>query len=275
MAPRGDVQLAIGYWLVSHKETLRKWWAISLLVFIGLTFLWGGLFSLVFFTQSGSLDRQVTQAGQGISQLSSVIRQGPKKITASDVAVLARDETHVDLYSLLSNPNNDWGAATVTVHFSIGGNRQPAQTIFLNPASEQPVLALNVAVTSAKTTADITIDDTNWAKAATAALPEPSFVTDSLTLTPTTVTVNGQAISTISVRASVTNRSVYNFRHALVPIVIRNGQAVVAVDLITTDAWPTLTSKTITSVWSYPLSGQLTAEIRPQVSRFDLNNVYR
>jgi len=276
MPPQGDLQLSIGYWLVSHKATLRKWWAISLLSFIGLSFLGGAVFTIIFYSQSGTVDRQLASRAQAIGQWTAAALQTPKDVRVSTATVIARDNRHVDLVATVTNPNASWGATTLKVHFSVDGKPTSTQTLFVNPSDERPVIQPNVRVTDSQSAqAELVVESTAWTKTNASSLPAANFATDSLTLTPTTVSVNGQSVATVTVRAGLTNRSVYNFRRVVVPIELFNGSTIVAVDQISTDAWPTLTSKTITTTWSYPVSGELTARLFPQVSRFDQDNVYR
>lgn len=275
-APRADLQLSIGYWIVSHKDTLRKWWAITLIAFIGLVFIWTTVFALVYFSQAGQITQQMALRLQQAGTWPAGAINGPAAITTTDTSVIIRDLTHVDLAATLSNPNSTWGAATVQAHFEVDGKAVPSQTVFVNPSVDRPVVALNVAVTdSAQAQAKLVIESTDWAKVNSNSLPAANFRVDHLTVTPTTVTVNGQAVPTMRLQASVTNQSVYNFRHVVVPIVLMTEHGIVAVDEITTDTWPTLTSKSIETTWSYPVTGAVTAQLTPQVSRFDTNNVYR
>lgn len=276
MPPAGDVQLSIGYWVVSHKDTLRKWWAISLIAFIVLTFVWGLVFTAVFFSQSGQLNQQLAARLAQAGQWPATALPSPASVTASTPVAIYRDATHADLMATLNNPNANWGASALTAHFVVDGQALPAQTIFINPSASRPLIGLNITVADgAHASAQVVIDATTWSKASSATLPDANFHVDSLTLTPTIVTINGQSVSTIRLHAAVTNRSVYNYRHVVVPVILSSQHGVMAVDQITTDAWPTLTSKSIESTWSYPLGGQLTAEVSPQVSRFDNDNVYR
>lgn len=273
MPPRSDVQLSIGYWLVSHRDTLRKWWAVTLLTFTLLALVWGLTFTIIFFSQSSAVDRRVAQTGSQLTQNSMV---SPTSLSASLATAIMRDTTHVDVAATVTNANAEWGAQAVTAHFVVGQKDLSRQTFFVNPSQTRAVMSLNVTIASgAATETSLVIDDVAWVKAASATLPAPSFVVDSLDLAPTTVTIGGQSIATVNLKAVVTNRSVYNFRHVIVPIVVSQGGQPVAVDQITTDAWPTLTSRTITATWPYALSGQLTATVEPQVSRFDSDNVYR
>ncbi len=273
MPPAGDLQLSIGYWLVSHRATLRTWWAVSLLTFILISVVWGLAFTVIFFSQSRSID---TRLSFEASQSAAGVTMRPIDPSVSKVTVVDRDDSHVDIVATVTNPNADWGAESAQVHFALGSQAIPTQTVFLNPRQDRPVMALNVAVTPrAQLEPSIRVDGVNWVKSANAALPAANFVVESVDLTPTTVTIAGQSIVTINLRANLTNRSVYNYRHVIIPIVIKQGETIVAVDQVTADAWATLTTRTITDTWPYAIGGQVTAELTPQVSRFDQTNIYR
>ncbi len=73
----------------------------------------------------------------------------------------------------------------------------------------------------------------------------------------------------------MTNRSVYNFYRVIIPIVVKAGDQPVAVDTVTLDRWPTLTSKTVAVTWAYPVTGVTSVVLEPQVNRVDGDNVYR
>ncbi|MBI5466821.1 MAG: hypothetical protein HY975_01235 [Candidatus Kerfeldbacteria bacterium] len=275
MNPHGDLKLAFGYWLVSHKQTLRTWWAISLMALIGFSLLWMAIFFPLFIRQQSALDTLVYNMATtaGSFRLSTF---QPQALTAGPVTVLQRDAKHVDLMADIMNSNAAWGATTVTAHFSVNGQAQPPATLFVNQTSRRPFIVRNVPVADASTaTATVTIDAVTWSRAATASLPAAAFTIESQSVTPTTVVISGQSITTVTLKAVMSNTSVYNYYRVLVPVVVKAGDTVVAVDELSLDRWPTLTEKTITVTWPYAVAGATTATIEPQVSRFDTTNIYR
>lgn len=272
MQPRGDIQLALGYWLVSHKEQLRKWWVIALLGLIGLAMVWTIIFFVLWYGQQHKAEALLEQTAAALATTSAT---APATVEVADTTVITRSPTSVDVVGFLRNPNTDWGAARLTYHFQIGATSFESQETFLNPGSLRPVMRLNVPVTSGGQSATLTVDSVDWVRASTAALPTPNFVTEKSDLTSTSVTLNSQTFLTINLQATVTNRSVYNFLKVEVPIVVKNGDQIVAVEQQTLDRWPTLSSKSVTHTWPYPINQATSAIIAPQASQFDANNLSR
>ncbi len=274
--PRGDLQLAFGYWIVSHRDQLRKWWVLALLGLIAASLTWAIIFFIVFTGQQRQADALITQSAAGISSLQPNPVTQPQPLEVKDVVAIARGPERVDLVGTLVNPNADWGARQVTVHFSLGGQALDPQTLFVNPGSQRPVVRLNVLVpTGGDRQATLTLDQTAWARVGAAALPPPSFGAEKVTLRSTTVAVSGLSFLTVYLRADLTYRSVYTFVQVTVPILLRDGGRVVAVEELTLDRWATLETKAVNHTWAYPVGRATQAELLPQVNQFDSDNLYR
>lgn len=273
--PQGDLQLRIGYWIVSHKQTLRTWWALTLLAIMFLSVIWTLVFFFIYFSQESKLNEQLLGAVQGAGSFRSTVAQ-PQELTIGTAEVIVRDTTSVDVVTELTNPNAAWGASTITAHLTVNGTAQPAQQLFLNPSAHRPVLGLNVKVdNSANVTAVLVVDAVTWARASSAALPEPNFTIDNPVAEPSTVTVNGVTRDSVSVHAAVTNASVYSFNRVSIPILVLSGTRVVGATEVTLNHWDTFVEKPIIATYGYPITGVTTIRIEPQVSRFDTSNTYR
>ncbi len=276
MAPRGDLQLTIGYWIVSHKDQLKKWWAVSLLLFIAASFLWAlGFFSL-FIVQQAKTDKFVPEAAAALSAWKPSGRLRPQPLTISPVTVIARDATHVDMVMTLTNPNSFWGAATVQLDVLLGAQHIPVKT-FVNQSDSRPVIVTNVAVAeSSLASATATVSDTIWARASDAVLQDAQFAqaTDPQ-IKATTVLLNGQRQSTVNVQAAITNRSVYNYYTVQVDMVLKAGEKIVGVETRPLTDWRTFATKSLNVTWAYPVSGVTSVDIVPEVSRFEQDNIFR
>ena len=275
MQPKGDLQLSIGYWIVSHKQTLRTWWGITSMAIIALSLLWMILFFTIYFGQEGKVNTLLISGANGVGSFTTTAFQ-PQPLTAGTVTVIPRDDKHVDLVTELTNPNPLWGAQALVVHFTVNGVAQTPLHFFVNQGEHRPVMQINATTTNPTTaTAVLVIDDTAWVRASIASLPAASFTVENIQITPSTVTVAGQTQSSVSVSASVTNTSVYNFYHVDVPIVLTDGQRIVGVGQVGIDRWPTLVTRPVSLTLSYPVVQATEARIAPQVSRFDAGNTYR
>ncbi len=263
--------------MVSHREQLRKWWVLALLGFIGFSLIWTIGFFALFFSRQSADAQLVAGRASDLSALQVPSSALPQALETSDVTVIQRSSTSVDLVDFLTNPNTAWGAAEVTYHFTVNGQDQPSNTTFVNIATQdRPLIASNVPLEKSQgATASLTIDEVNWQRVAAAALPKPAFAVESIQLSSTNVTLSGQTFLTINVQAKVTNRSVYNFLRVTVPIVLKQSGKIVAVDELPLDRWPTLSQKTINHTWAYPVGAATEAVILPQASQFDATNLYQ
>lgn len=275
MAQSKDLSLAFGYWLVSHRQTLRTWWAVTLMVIIASTLLWSLWFFTVFFSQDTVTSGHLLDRANSIASF-RVANLQPSPLTVSSATVIPRNASHVDLVAMVTNSNSAWGASSVTAHFTVDGTTFATQQIFLNPSAVRPIIGLNIAtaITSTSKVA-VVIDETTWARSTASALPEPRFTVTNTVANPSTVVIDGQSRQSVTLTAEVTNTSVYNFYHVDVPVVAYNGDQIVGVASIGVDRWPTLTIKTVTATLTNPITTVTKFNVIPQVSRFDSGNTYR
>lgn len=242
---------------------------------IALSLLWMIIFFVVFFGQEKNTTSLVIASANETSSFSTAAWQ-PQELTVGTVSVIPRDDTHVDVVTELTNPNADWAAHTVTVHFTINGVAQTPLHLFVNQGEHRPVIQVNLTTTNPVTaTAAAVIDATEWARASAASLPAAAFNIANTQISPSTITVEGQTRTSVTVTADVTNNSVYNFYHVDVPIVLSSGDRIVGVGQVGIDRWPTLTTRPVSLTLSYPVVQTTNARIVPQVSRFDVSNTYR
>lgn len=275
--PRGDLQLAIGYWIVSHKDQLRTWWAVSLLAVIGGSLLWAITFFSIFFVQQATLEKGMANTAAALADYRRSSANGPKALDVSEVTIIRRDVNHVDAVALINNPNTVWGVESMTVSWRVPGLTIAPETVFVNPGATRPVMALNLALDQASAAGTtVGIGDIVWARASAAPLPDPVFATSGLAFSSRSIqTPDGDTFTTVNVRGNIVNQSVYNFFRVIVPIIVRAGPTIVAVDQSTQTNWPTLSAKSIDLTWDYPVSGATAIEVLPQVSRFEADNLYR
>lgn len=273
--PRGDLQLAIGYWIVSHKQTLRTWWAITFMAVMGLSLLWTVFFFSVFFSQEAKVGELITSAANGAGSFRAATLK-PTPLVIGPVNVVVRDDAHVDLVTEVTNPNSAWAATDVVAHYTVDGVDLPTQHWFINQDARRPFLHINATIKKKDAvTAVLTIEDTNWTRASAGGLPAPKFTVANVVTTPSTVNIDGELRTSVTVKAEITNASVYNFFRVNIPVVVRNGDHVVAVGQVDFERWPTLSKRALNLTFGYPVGNVTDVRIEPQVSRFDFGNTYR
>lgn len=275
MAQSQDLSLNFSYWLVSHKQTLRTWWAIVLMATIAGSLLWSLWFFTVFFSQERSTVSQILDAANGTASFRVVDIQ-PSGLTIGTPTVIVRDETHADLVVMVTNANANWGASSVSGHFVVDGKALLTERFFINPSVTRPVIDVNEAVIIGPApNVQFVIDETIWARSSASALPEPRFTVAHQLVDPSTTVIDGQSRVSVTLRAEVTNASVYNFYHVEVPVIAYNGNTIVGVASIGVDRWATLMMKPITVSLSNAVTAVTKIDVLPQVSRFDSGNTYR
>jgi len=268
--PRGDLSLTIGYWLVSHKSTLQRWWAILLMAVILFGTLWVVISMSVFVSQDSRVLERTRQAAAALTAYRPVNLGIPKDIDIGDTTVVQRDASRADIVGFIANPNTLWGASQVTYHFSIGPTPTPSATVALNPGEERAVVILNQTVES-DVAASLVIDSVTWVRASTGDRGG-TFTVSELIWAPTRVAVSGTTVETITMSAILKNTSVYNYYRVDVPIVVRSESGIIAVDELRIDRWNSREEKTVRVSWPYRVSGVKSIEIVPTVSRFDPGN---
>lgn len=275
MAQNSDLQLTIGYWIVSHKQTLRAWWAIGLMSVMVASLLWMLFFFTVFIGQDGKMNTIMLRAVVGAGSFRSSAF-APQALTVSASTAIPRDLTHADVVAEVTNSNDVWAAQTLTGHFVVDGTNLSSMQLFLNQAATRPVILLNTTVkNSSSVQVSFVVDDVNWARANAAGLPAPKFTVTASTVSPSIVTIAGQSRTSVTLDGEVMNASVYNFYRVDVPILFMNGDRIVGAEQVTISRWPTLTTKPVKATLTYPVTGVSSVRIEPQVSRFDVGNTYR
>lgn len=265
-----DLPLALGYWIVSHKATLRRWWAIVLLVVIVLSTFWIFASLAVFFSQEPKLNQRLLTSVRLIGALTPARIGQPAALTTGQATIIPRAAGRGDIVGTLTNPNTEWGASTVRFHFTVGGVSTPITTVAVNPGERRSVAALNVGLVS-QAPAQLVIDTVNWTRGTGADLKQ-LFVVDKVSWTPTRVSIQGTTVQTVTVQATIRNDSVYNYYHVEVPVVVKAGETIVAVDELRLDRWASRSTKTVTVSWPYQVTGVTAVELTPTVNQFDPSN---
>lgn len=268
--PGSDLTLSIGYWVVNHKATLKRWWAILFLLIMVLAGFWVLASMTVFFAQEGRITSRMVTSAQMIAALAPSRIGSPVAVRVGTAQLIARSADRGDLVSTVHNPNSEWGATDVRYHFTVGSTTTPATTVAVNPGQTRTVSVNNTAVTPG-TQPRLVIDSVRWGRGSADAL-DTLFAVEEVAWTPTRVTIAGSAVETVTVRATMRNTSVYNYFQVDVPVVVRSGETVVAVDELRLDRWASRETKTITLSWPYRVTGVTAVEVQPTVDQLDSSN---
>lgn len=275
MPPKGDLQLSIGYWIVSHKSVWRKTWSFALLSFTLFSSVWTTWFIIQYLNDQPRQDRATVQLAARLAAFAPAKLGIPTELVASTPVVIRRDNKFVDIVARLDNRNADWAAVLVRYHFIIDGRAQQAVESFVNQSTNRPVMQFNVQSETSAPNAELIIDNIDWARSSEAVLPAGNFTVEKSELIPATASIAGRTVETVGLTATVVNKSVYNFYQVTIPIIVKAGERIVAIDEVVVNRWPTLTPQTIRRSWPFSVVGATSVDLDPQINRFDRDNVYR
>lgn len=265
--PSGDLSLAIGYWIVSHKATLKRWWAISFMVIIFMSFFWLVTSISVFASQSSRVEHRLITSADAL-RIYHPDRLGiPKPIQLGKAVGVNREVDRIDMTAQLTNPNQNWSARAVRYHFTIDGRPTPTNSVLLNPGEGRDLIALNQPGRSSSSVA-VVLEQVDWARGEVDRIQNIFSVQD-VSWEPSHITRAGQTIESLTLKAKLRNQSVYNFFSVTVSIVLLAGNQIVAVDELSLDRWSSRTDKPITISWPYRISGVTQARI---MATTDLSN---
>jgi len=268
MSAGSDPLFSVGYWLVNHKATLRTWWGISLLSIILIGSGWAIAFFVLYLQQEGRLDQRFHQSLTRLSSWNPGKLGQPTPLTLSDPILLPQGETRSDLYLTVTNPNTIWAATNMTITCTSDGQTITVDDLFIASKATRPVIALRQPVGSTSQPT-CSVQEQSWRRVSAALFLAPTFTTVTKDLRSSIIQVNGQSVPSITVKASIHNASGNNFTLVDVPVVVRSGETVVAVDEVRLDRWQTQTAKELTTAWTTAVTGATSVDLFPQVDQFD------
>lgn len=258
---KDDISLRFGYWFAVHRDQLRTWWAIAILV-------GDALLLVYFFVVFASYSFGTTKTVQGISAMatplvSAALKQAisPSNLATGTVAVLNRGSGRYDFVVPVTNPDTHWAAVRVRYYFTYGeSTREDITTIW--PGAETYITQTNVAlkVPDAGVQPSITITDVRWQRPPDLQryVSEVSFPVSNVAITP--ITGLASDVSATRLTATIQNKSVYSFRSVRFGVIVMAEGAVVAVSDIIIERFKPLEERPVEVSWLsiLPISSEAT-----------------
>ncbi len=272
MAEEKDAfSLKFGYWFAVHRDQLRTWWAMSILVADVLLLI---VFVVMFTTYSFSTMRTVSGISRMAEPLVSPQLQNalaPKDLVTEDAVALDRGNGRYDFIVPVTNPNPLWAAVEVTFHFTYGSETSRDERSTLWPAAESYLTQMNVAMAapSAATVPQVVIVDVAWAHPSDLSMFTGGvvFPLSDVSIRP----VTGLAAGVVGTRftASVTNRSVYAFTSVRFVIVMKRGGTIAAIGDVLVERFKALETRTIEASWLQSLPSNAEVTVTPVLDLLD------
>lgn len=269
--PSDDVRLRIGYWFAVHRDQLRTWWAISIIVL--------DLALISFFVVSfAGYSLTTVKAVQGIrdmatplvgSELRAMLE--PKALEVGQTVAWPAGNGRYDFAVPVNNLNAAWAATEVRYRFLYGSTTTREEHTTLWPQANAFMIQLNAPATVSSTAeqAKIEITSVSWQRPDSLAL----FNTDvGFPVSQTGLrAVSGLNIGGTATRfsATVKNSSVHGFRTVRFGVILKDGGVIVAAGEALVERFASFTERPIEVTWlrSLPLSAQAT--VYPIVNLLD------
>ncbi len=265
-----------GYWIATHRISIKKWTARALYACIGI-------FYLIFFTQFGiymfqysELDRLMATAARPTYNWEQIhSAHAPLPIETSTPIVLPLGDNRYDLVVEAYNPNTRWAISTLKYSFSADTKVLHSDTSFILPGEHKFFSALGYHSDDTISAVTFTMDSTEWR---TVTHPtnlswiyteEPKFFDRQI------ISENGkETVLPARIEWKVKNGSTYNIRDVTWQIGLYSGQNLVGISQLDSELFTFLQERSFEQRIYSPLQSVDRVVLYPIVNVFDPNFTY-
>lgn len=274
MAGLSDLNLRLSAWLVNHRDQLRKWWLISLVVLDLLLLAFSVVGGFVIGADGRSIDHQLTVRAAA-PLLSAPVRVAlAEPLNLGTARAVPVDLRRVDLVAEVTNPNPQYAVASLQYRFRYGTELLATRETFLLPGSRRFVFEPNVprpkGTGAAEPSVSLEVLEVRWRRPRDLDLTRQiDFQTKSVSFDATATTSGQPPRPAPRLTAMLQNNSIHSFRRVEVSIgLFRDGQPV-AVESVPISDWKTFTERTIDVQWLTTLPADAQVVIVSQVNLLD------
>jgi len=273
-----EQKLGFGYWWVTHKLQVRRYFSIFLAVVAVPLLAYGAYGFADWYFGSG-----VAERAQSALMSKSVInysafreKNSPRDLRLDSPQVISAGEKSYDLIGRVQNPNLNWWA-DIEYHFD-AGSVSPTGRIFVLPGESKTIAALAVKSDSRPGISKVVIDKTNWHRVD---LHEtrPDYATWSnarlaLKVTDATFTAPAadEAVKVNRATFTITNESGFSYRNGGFFVTLLSGTKVVAVSKVTISDLRAGETRAVDASWFYALPSVTKVDVKPLVNIFDVQS---
>jgi hypothetical protein len=192
-------------------------------------------------------------------------------IQQDSVSFVQSEEGVYDLYVRIKNPNSLWRTHFDAV-FSIDGEPLPPQTAFLLPDEEKYIIYGGLRRTSQPITLGLELKNISWnriSKKEKEDMPLRMRLTiKDIKMTPVQQ-AEGVGLSYTKLTFKVVNETVYHFWELSVPILVKSGDQIIAINTLPLTNFGFGESRLMESRWNADLSNATVVDVLPTVDIFD------
>lgn len=268
-----------GYWWVTHKVQVRRWFSVFLLVVdLGLVGYAGFGFADWFFG-SGEIERRLTaqMSQQAINYTYFREKFAPTEFKIDDAVVLNAGEKTYDFMARATNPNPHWWL-TFDYRFESAAGQTTTQRGWLLPGDSKLLDALGVKSDVRPGTAKIVIENPVWHRVnmhetrpdyATWAKQRLNFQIDDVAFVPPSPQ---DPIAINRVQFNITNDTGFGYFKTGFLVTLLSGSRIVGINKVFISDLRPGERRPVEVSWFFDLPGVSKVDVRPIVNIFDEKN---
>lgn len=270
-------QLKIGYWYVTHKNTLKRI-GIILLIILDIIFLGYGIygFTKLFYIEQAGYDKMImdlTKENQAAITHAYFEKNKPENIIIGNVSIINAGQNKYDLAVKVKNPNSIWLIESLDYYFIYDGVQTGVKKSFIFTNEEKYLIFLALSSPNRITNAMVVISNVKWKRDKNFA----DFYKNRVMFTISNIDykrqdeLNGSSKNSVSqAYFTAINNSAYNYWQVGFAVLLKRGMDVVGINYIYLDQFKSGDEKNVTVSWfeALPMSVNK-VEIVPEVNILD------
>lgn len=266
-----DKELKFGYWLLTHKDKLKKW-LIYLLAGWGVLSIGYGLYGFInHFIEEAQWSKILPSfTSQQLDFTAYRERHRPQPLEFLEPTVIYTGENKYDFVVKAKNPNKQWLARELMYQFQSGNYTSPTQTAVILPEQELYLLSLANFSPRRLNQLQLKVLDLQWQGSyLILTLPEINFVTSAVDFSGSESGGSYRAVW------SATNQTIYNFREVDWQVILYSGRRIVGINQVRIEEFLSGQTREITVSWFEKLPQVSKALAWPLVKILDPTVIYQ
>jgi hypothetical protein len=267
-----EKQLKFGYWYVTHKLQIKKWFTFSLLV--AAAFLWiftiGMLVKLylIDYPRQLELERALPQS---LVNPYAIEAAQPKQLQNKPVQVFEGSKGATDVTTEVVNPNEDFWA-TWSGRFSAEGATTTWKMEYILPSESKEIADLGLEAPGGLRAPRYEMRDLSWHKVDRHQIADykkffaerQRFDIQNITFSSETSADNTETVSRVSF--DVTNRSAWSYWSVKFVVNLYRGTTLAGVNTVELEQFETGETRRVVLIWVQDLEAISKVEVIPQVN---------
>ncbi|MBT4849595.1 hypothetical protein HON36_01960 [Candidatus Parcubacteria bacterium] len=271
--PISTRELERGYYLLTHREQLKKIGAVGLLAVVLIIYVILAI-NTIAYASSDSYASQLTRIETQTDWATYHQQRKPMELNRLFTKYLSLGEGKYNFVTFLENPNTDWAAIEIEYEFTINGQSLGIEKTFLNPGETRLVVRFGYEDRGTVSNLDVNIIGTKWRRFEND-VPIINWDIKNAEYTPTSNVAVGSDDSLVipaNVKWQAQNLSVYDFWEVDFIIAVFNGENLVGVNKYKARDFMSLEDREMEVFWTTSLSRINKIEVWPVLNGTDFDN---